>query len=287
VIELKKGLKFLFISSAISAIVSACMGLFYSFKGTSRVVENLYGQAVTLFGDGIYANDSVFKAAATKGTDIAIIIIALALVCVILFLKDKPCAAFLRCGLLSVILYTSFCLILGVAFNRLFLLYLAQFSCSFFAFVVSMADLLRKKSFENSLYNKKLTGTAIFIVVAGCSVLQWLAFILPAVFSGEPMEIIDIYTTEPTFALDLAIVFPVTVYCGVSLLKKKAVAYQLAPVILTLFTGVAVCVICQTIIQTNLGIAPEFGQLLGMVVLFVILGVIASALNIRLLKRAQ
>ncbi|MCL2050692.1 MAG: hypothetical protein FWG91_03020 [Lachnospiraceae bacterium] len=269
--------------AAVTAVISACFGLFYSFGGEQRAVQNIYGQTVTLYGDGIYANDSLMKAGATKGTDIAIIITAFALICIVIFLRKKPYAPFLRCGLLSIILYASTCLVMGVTLNRLFLLYLVQFGSSFFAFAISMSELLRKKSFDSGLYAKRLTGTALFIIIAGCSTLQWIAFILPAVISGEPMEIIDIYTTEPTFVIDLAIILPLALYCGVMLLKKKAVAYQIAPIILTLLTGVAVCVISQTIMQSNLGITIEFAQLLGLVILFVILGIIALFLNIRLL----
>ena len=57
-----KPLRILSIISSISALISACAGAFYSFGGSQRAVENIYGQKVVLFGDGIYANDSIMKA---------------------------------------------------------------------------------------------------------------------------------------------------------------------------------------------------------------------------------
>ena len=108
--------------AAVTAVISACFGLFYSFGGEQRAVQNIYGQTVTLYGDGIYANDSIMKAGAAKGTDIAIIITALALISVVIFLRKKPYAPFLRCGLLSIILYASTCLVMGVTLNRALLL---------------------------------------------------------------------------------------------------------------------------------------------------------------------
>jgi len=149
-----------------------------------------------------------------------------------------------------------------------------------------MTDLLRKKSFEQKVYDKRWTGMAIFLIFWGCS-LQWLSYILPVVISGRPMEIIDIYTTEPTFTIDLAIILPTTIYCGVMLLKKKRIAYQLAPVLLILLTGVAVCVISQTIMHSYFGIVLNISQLLGLVVLFVILGIIALFFNIKLLRHIK
>ena len=284
---MRKPSNFLAIVSAITAIISSCIGVFYSFGGKPRIVDNIYGQAVTLFGDGIYANDSIMKAGTNKGTDIGIIIIGIILLFTVLILKNKPYASFLQCGLLSIILYATTCLIMGVTFNRLFLLYVVQFGCAFFAFIFTMIYLLNNKSYESGIYNKKLKGTAIFLIISGCSVLQWLAFIIPSVITGKPMEIIDIYTTEPTFVIDLAIILPATFYCGIMLIRKKTVAYQLAPVLLILLTGVAIIVISQTIVQATLGIVLNIGELLGLVILFVILGAFALGLNIKLLKHTN
>lgn len=284
---MKKPLNFLTMVSAITAIISSCIGVFYSFGGKPKIVDNIYGQAITLYGDGIYANDSIMKAGASKGTDIVIIIIAIILICTVLIFKNKSYGSFLQCGLLSIILYATTCLIMGNVFNRLFLLYVIQFGCTFYAFIFSMSGLLKNKSFQSNIYNKKLTGTALFLIISGCSVLQWLMFILPSVFTGEPMKIIDIYTTEPTFVIDLAIILPSTLYCGIMLIREKTIAYQFAPVLLILLTGVAIAVISQTIVQTSLGIVLNIVQLLGLVILFVILGAIALWLNIKLLKHLK
>jgi large-conductance mechanosensitive channel len=71
------------------------------------------------------------------------------------------------------------------------------------------------------------------------------------------------------------------------LIRRKTIAYQFAPVLLILLTGVAIVVISQTIVQTALGIVLNLGQLLGLVILFVILGAIALFLNIKLLKHTK
>lgn len=281
---MKTPLKILITVSCVCAVISACLGVFYSFDGTARTVTNIYGQEITLYGDGIYANDSIMKAGATKGTDIVIIFAAMMLICVIFFFNQKKYAIFLQSGLLALILYASTCLIMGVSFNRLFLLYTLQFGSALFAFVLSMAKLLKSKSFDNTMYSKKLTGTVIFLIIGGCSVLVWMMFIIPSAVSGKPMEIIGCYTTEPTFAIDLAIILPSMLYCAIMLFKRKAVAYQLAPVMLTLLTGVGICVIMQTIVQSALGVVLNAGQFFGLVISFVTLGIIALLLNIRLLR---
>jgi hypothetical protein len=271
--------------AAVASFISSCLGVFYTTGATPRVVENIYGQAITLFGDGIYANDAFMKVGATKGTDLVVMLVSVLLIVTIAFFSKKRFSVFIRCGLLAIMLYASSCLIFGVSFNRLFPLYLLQFGCAFFAFLLTASDLLRAKSFDSAVYEKRFTGTSVFLIIASCSVLVWLEFIVPAVMFGEPMGIIDVYTTEPTFIIDLAIIFPTVMFCGINLLNKKTVAYQLAPVLLILLTGVGVCVIFQTIVQTSLGIVLNPGQLFGLVISFVILGTISLWLNIKLLRR--
>lgn len=270
--------------SALTAIISAGIGVFYSFGCSQKTVENIYGQQIVLYGDGVFANDSIMKVGATKGTELVIILVGVVLLLTVIVWKDKKFALFLQAGLLSLILYSSTCLLFGVTFNRLFLLYLVRFATTLFAFIFVMADLLKRRSFKG-LYDKNLKGTALFLILGGCSTLIWLTFIIPTVISNTPMEIIDIYTSEPTFVIDLAIILPTTWYCGFSLLAKKHFAYQLTPVLLTALTGVGVCVIAQTFVQTALGIVLNPGQLFGLVISFVILGAVALGLNSRLLRR--
>lgn len=284
---MKKSITILSVVTAAIAIISASFGVFYSFGGEQRTVTNIYGQTVTLFGDGIYLNDSIMRVGTTKGTDIAIIIVSILLLLILSIFKNRKFSPFLQTGFLSIILYASTCLVMGVNFNRLFLLYLVQFGCAFFAIVFSIINLIKADNFNSNLYKKKLKGTAIFIIVGGCSVLVWMTFIIPAIISGQPISIIDVYTTEPTFVIDLAIILPSAVFCGVMLLKQNASGYKIAPVLLTLISGVGLCVIMQTIAQKALGIVLPIGQIFGLVISFVILGVIAIVLNVKLLKYAK
>ena len=284
---MKKTLSVLSFITALLSITSACIGVFYTNGGALRIVENIYGQQITLYGDGIYANNSLLKVGATKGTDIVMIAAGLALLAVILIFRNKKSCMVLQSGLLLIILYATSCLIMGVSFNQLFLLYVLQFGSSLFAFVLSLHLILNTEIYKEQFYERHLKGTGIFMLISGCSVLIWLTFILPAVITGQPLETIEIYTTEPTFAIDLAIVLPSSVFCGIALLKKKKIGYKTAPIMLTFLAGVGVCVIFQTIFQRSLGITFSNGQLFGLVGSFIILGIFAVVLNIRFFKFAK
>lgn len=281
---MKRALTALSIITALSSIISSSIGVFYTNGGATRVVENIYGQQVTLYGDGIYASNSLLKVGATRGTDIVVIAAGLILLALLLIYRNRYASMLLQAGLLSIIVYSTTCLIMGVGFNRLFPLYVLQFGSSLFAFVLSVYQILSTEPYRENVYERRFGGTGIFLMISGCSVLIWLTFVLPAVITGQPMETIEIYTTEPTFAIDLAIVLPSTLFCGIALLRKKTVGYKIAPVLLSFLTGVGLCVIFQTIYQTSLGIILPIGQLFGLVGSFIVLGIFAAVLNIKLLR---
>lgn len=263
------------------------MGLCIGGGEGSRVVQNIYGQQITLSGDGIYANDSILKAAATKGIDITVIIVGLLLLTMILFKKKDGLFQLLQSSLLAILFYASAYVSLGINFNRLFLLYVLQFGSAGFAFMLSLKQINDAEPYNRSIYEKRLTGTGVFLIVSGCSCLIWLIYVLPATITGEPMQVIEIYTTEPTFVFDLGIILPSFLLCGIMLIRKVKTGYRLAPVLLILLIGIGACVVFQTIMQVISGISIPVGQLFGLVISFMVLGILAAGFSCRLLKHAN
>lgn len=56
-------------------LISTTVGIFYSTGGDRLTVENIYGESIELYGDGIYKYDSVLKAGGNKGTDLVMLIV--------------------------------------------------------------------------------------------------------------------------------------------------------------------------------------------------------------------
>jgi hypothetical protein len=265
-------------------MIITSLGLFYSTGGGSYPVENIYGDKIEIFGDGIYKYDSVLKAGGNKGTDLVMLIVSIFFAFFTIISKKRPKYGYIQVGLLTGILYYSACLVFGVTFNRLFPLYVLLFSTSLFTMIFLLSKLIREDHVVNIL-NKKMRGTAIFIILSGCSVLIWLQFIIPAIINDIPMETIEIYTTEPTFVLDLAIILPTYLGCGIALLKKKEIGYKLAPVLLTFIVLIGLLVIGQTLMQLSFGVEIGIKELVGLVFSFITLGVIAIILDIKFLKK--
>ncbi len=80
--------------------------------------------------------------------------------------------------------------------------------------------------------------------------------------------------------MDLGIILPVYWGSGIALLKKKEIGYKLTPILLTFIAIVGATVIGQNIFQSYMGVEIPIQQLIGLVVSFVILGIIAIILDI-------
>lgn len=249
-------------------------------------MENIYGHTIELFGDGIYKYDSVSKAGGNKGTDLVMLIVALGFAFLTRKRHEGARYGFIYAGLLTGLLYYSSSLVFGITFDRLFFVYILQFSLSLFAMIFALSELFRKDR-SWVLADRSMKGTAIFLIVSGSLVLMWLEFIVPALLSGQPLANIEIYTTEPTFVLDLAIIFPLYLGCGIALLKRKPMGYRLAPILLTFITIVGLTVIGQNAFQSTMGVSIPIRQLFRLVVSFIVLGFIATLLNVRVLKYVE
>lgn len=268
-------------------IITASLGVFYTNGGSSYNVTNIYGDTVKLYGDGIYANNSILKVGTTKGTDVAIILFSVLMILCTILEKKFTQLRFYKTGLLAIILYISICMSMGVSLNRLFLLYLVEFSLALYLLIFEMSDILKQEYFPVDFYANHLKGLAIFLMISGCSVLIWLFYIIPSILTGAPFETIEIYTTEPTFLLDLGIILPACIMCGIWLLKRKRIGYYLAPILLTILSCVAIAVILQTLVQIYMGILLRPSQYAGLVGSFVVLGTIAAIINHKLLRNVQ
>ena len=271
----------------ILTLITTLMGIFYTTGENSFSVVNIYGESIELYGNGIYKYNSILKSGANKGTDLVMLIIGM---CLFFFTvmknknKKQTIYKYLEIGCLSGIFYYSSCLVFGVTFNRLFLIYVLLFSSSLFALIFLLVNLFKDNELNAKVIGKKLNGTALFIMICGSSTLIWLEFILPSIFTENHLSIIEIYTTEITFVLDLGIVLPLYWGCGIALFMKKEIGYKLTPILLMFIVIVGMTVIGQNIFQSSMGIDIPIRQLFGLVISFVCLAVIAIILNIRFFR---
>ena len=284
----KKKFDVLSLIAAVLMMISACIGIFYSNGGSRYEVVNTYGEKNYLFGDGIYAHDTILKAATGKGTDITMLVVGILIVAGVLLERKYVWIRFVKVSLLSGLLYDAICLVTEYSINRIYILYLVIFSTALYSLIWNIAGLMKQVPYPEAVYEKRFTGALITIFFGGCSTLCWMIFfILPATLSGDiigSIDALEIYTTVPTFALDLGIIFPACILSSVWLYKRDRRGYILTPLLLILLALVGIMVIVQTMTQNYYGIRLPLPQLIGLVGTFVILGGVAIPFAVKFLK---
>lgn len=281
-----KSMHLLILLVCILLMVTALVGLFWQGEGSLKIVMAIDGREVELYGHGAYANHSLLRATSYMGADWAMLLVVVPLLLIAsAFLNRFPKSLLVCSGALMIAFYYSITQAFGAAFNHFFLLYTALFSASGFSFGYSVY-LAGKTSWKRKTQTQsKNRGTATFLFLAGASALIWLGMIIPALLSGDFSEFIDVNTTEPTFALDIGIIFPLFTVCGIALLKQREFGYSFTPVLLTFYSLVGALVVMQTFVQHGYGIEIPLPQLIGLIISFITLGAIALILNVRFLNR--
>lgn len=237
------------------ALIAAGGGL-YPAAGQPFSQVNFRGEDVTINARGLYYWDTVSSAAQMQANDAITLFLALPLLGISYHLTQKGSlrGKLLLTGTLAFILYTYITMCFGAAYNPFFLIYVALFSLSLFAFVLSMM------SFEvNSLtahFSEKLPrrwiAGLLFFAAAFLS-LAWLGRIAPTFMSGT-VPLLENTTSMFIQAMDLGIVVPVCILSGVLLLRRRPWGYLLASVGLIKFLTLGTAVSLMALNMARLGV---------------------------------
>jgi hypothetical protein len=270
----------------ILTLIAAGAGLVWQSEGASYTFSTLYGETVQIYGQGVYEHDTVFSAGASLGADlIALLALPLLVISFILYRRGSLRGGFLLASALAYYLYYSASLGFIVAYNNLYLIYLALFSASFFAFILSftMFDLPNLPASISKRLPRR--GLAIFMFVAGGgTAFIWLSDVINALTTGGVPEALGVNISLITYTLDVGIIAPVTLLAGVQLLRRAPLGYLLTGILTVMLALIGAMVIGQTIMQLNVGVELSPGQMVGKVGTWVIMGGIALWLSIAFLR---
>jgi hypothetical protein len=268
------------------ALVTSGLGLFFTTDGQPFDFVNQYGDIIKIYGNGIYNNDSYFMAHIFKGTDFVALFLAIPLMIIALIIDIRyntvKTKLFLT-GISVFFLYYSVSYSIGAKYNVLHLVYTALFSCTLFASIIGYG-LLKTYDIKTSV-KIYATGLKIFLVLCGLSLfIAWLPDIIVSLVNKKSLELIEIYTTQITYVLDMAIISPVIFICLYNLSKGRNIGYILLGIILIMLVMVGIMVIFQTIIPIRAGIEMPLGAIITKVGIFVILALVAIYYEIKLFK---
>ncbi len=263
--------------------ITSIFGILSFDSGNSYEVTNQYGEVVKMYGSGIYAHDTYFKAPISIGTDFCILFILIPLFVYFYWKNEKENSDKTHLLLLSVdavALYYAASIAFGVTYNQLHLVYIALFSCSLF-------ELFReyRKIHLGALRYNKGKGVFVFLILTGTAlIIAWMPDIIPTLFDGGTLALIGVYTTEITYVLDMGIIGPLCLVTVYLLRKEEKLAIIILSALFMTCILVGIMMIPQTLCLMASGIELPLPQILTKSGSFLLLSFFAFYFNRKLYK---
>lgn len=262
--KFKNAVKVLVILISFLAGIASIYGLVSSHGSDIQQYSSIHGQMVSIYGKGLYSNDSVAIVAQGKAQDVVTLVLGIPLLLISLYLAEKNSlrGKMLLTGTLAYFLYTYVSYTFLWTYNIFFLVYVVLMSASFFAFTLSVMsfDISNIKTvFSPKLPIKFLGCFQIFFAFA--LGMLWLGMIVPTVTKGEIPVGLEHYTTLVIQGMDLGFVVPVAVLSGVLLIKRRNFGYLLSTIIFVKGLTMGVALTAMIIGQVMAGIQMSMIQI--------------------------
>ena len=282
-----KSLIWLCVFVGLLALVAAAAGLFWNDGGTRYSFATLNGQDVQMYGEGLYRNDTIFTAGTFIGTDAVTLFacIPFLIVALLLYRGGSLRGGYLLIGVLSFFLYNGASLAFGAAYNSFFLVYIALFAASLFAFILAFTSIDYHALPTRIAPGMPHRGLSIFFLVTGVALLLiWLSDVVIALIEGHAPPLLASYTTMVTYVLDIGVIVPALLVAQHLIRRRSPLGYPLASTLLILCTIIGVVVTAQTTVQISLGIILPPAQFAVMVGSFILMSLFAIWLLVNLLR---
>jgi hypothetical protein len=256
----QSALKWLIPLIGIFTLIAAGAGLFWPSDGQPYPFTSHRGEAVSLFGRGLYRYDTVSSAAQEQATDLVTLVVGLPLLAVSTWLAFRGSlrGRLLLTGALGYFLYTYTTMAFGSAYNELFLAYVALFSLSLFAFILSMLSFdlsMLPRCFSERLPRRGIAG--VLFAAGGFLLLAWLGRIVPPLLQNQTPPL-ENNTTLFIQVMDLGLIVPLSFLSGILLLRRRPWGYLLASVVVMkmLTMGTAVSAMGINMALSGVAISP-------------------------------
>lgn len=274
--------------TATLVVVATLAGLFAGPREAPTTVVSVHGEVVDLYGEGLYALDTVFRGAGNRGTDVVLLAVAIPLLVWSLAAhrRRRIRGTLLLVGVLGWISYVYGTVALATVYNRLFVVYVAAFAAALWAVVflvrgIDMPELGRRLGTERN------RGLPYFLTFTGLfTAAMWMGPIVFGLVSDTLPPLLGHSTTLVTEVLDLALVVPATLAAAYLMRRGDAAVGTVTAVpLLTLLTALAPTIVVQTVFQTQAGVEFTPAEIVGPIAGFLVLGSISAWFLVRLLRR--
>ncbi len=285
--KLNKSFCFLNCFIIILLFIVTILGICSLKTGNDYFVTNQFGENIRMWGSGLYKHDSFFRATTFIGTDITILFVLVPLIFISFYKLNKNPTIENYIQNLSTIatsLYYSTCLSFGVSYNYLHLIYILLFSSTLFCTLGLFIKIYHENPNLALPQNLQLTKVLfLFLLISGISLfVAWLPDIIFSLVQNRSLELIEIYTTEITYVLDMGIISPL-IFISIYLSKKNNfIGFVLIRMVLRICIIVGIMVILQTAVQMYAGIIIPIPAMITKVLIFIVLSIFAFFFERRL-----
>lgn len=243
--------------------LAAALAGVWPAEGTPYPLTTFRGEQVTIHARGLYYWDTTNSTAQMQANDLVTLALGLPLLAASfwLTLRGSLRGRLMLAGTLGFILYTYITMCFGAAYNPLFLVYVALFSLSLFAFVLVMMSFDLKtlpEHFSDKLPRRWIAGLLIF--AAAFLSLAWLGRI-SATFAPNAIPALDNVTSLFIQAMDLGIIVPVCILSSILLLRRDPWGYLLTSVGMMKFLTMGIAVSTMGLNMARLGLPVSLVEL--------------------------
>jgi hypothetical protein len=279
----RKSVSILVLCITFLALIATTCGIFSKQGPGEYTFTSIHGQTITVYGKGVYANNSKSAVLQAIPQDIVTLCIGIPILLISLFMARKGSikARMILGGTLGYFLITYMMYTFIAMYNVLFLVYVALMSVSLFAFLLVLLEFDIKKI--SSCFTDKLpvrySGGYLMYSTAIIGLL-WLMRVIPTLIDGSiPLEV-EHGTTLPVQAFDLAFFLPGVFLSGLLLKKKKPLGYMLAPIATVANALIMIALLSKGISMSMAGMEGTL-PLIVMTSLFSLLAITSSLLILR------
>jgi hypothetical protein len=272
---------------AAGALVAALAGVLAGGGPGRHDVATLHGRIATLYGEGLYRHDTFLVGAGNRGTDVATLLVEIPVLAAaaLVYRRASLRAALVLGAALSYFLYLYASMTFATAYNRLFALYVALFAASLGALVLVVRSIDARALASRFPDRPSPRALASYLyAVAGLLVLVWGSSLVAALVTGDPPSTLATYTSETTWALDLGLVAPLAVLAAALVRRRDPVGYLLASLMLGLNVAIGVALMAQGAAQVAFGVPLSTGEIVGKMLSFAALTILAAILLGRVLR---
>ena len=268
------------------ALLAAGMGLFDQTLGQPYALTSFRGEPVMINGQGLYYWDTVSSAAQQQGNDLVTLVVGLPLLAAAAWLAFRGSlrGQLLLSGTLGFILYTYLSMCMLTAYNGLFLVYVALFGLSLYAFALSVmgVDVAELPQRFSPGFPRGWVAALLFLV-GGFLLVAWIGRIVPELLNPQTPAALENTTSRAIQAMDLALVAPLAVVGGVLLLLRKPWGYLLASIAVCKGLTMALAVSVMAINMARVGV-PESTSIMVPFLILAVLNVAVGAVLLRSIR---